>query len=280
MCWSLQRLRPFWANPFWAILIWPFLANPFLASPFWVGRFWPNPFLANPFLANPFLAYPFWGQPFLAQIDVLVVSQSVRPRRVGAPKGGGPNPEKVGAQKEGWVPRGWGPRRVGGAKGGEPKILRFFSPLPAPFLLFLSLSGCLLVEFRCLKRRSPQMCTFGVLGLSCASPGGPVKCLYLARIGRLDILWSVNKLARSITKWTKTCDKRLNRLISHIHHTCEYKQYCHVVTLQNNADWDCSHVSSSTSESPGREVMDVKIPGVQLLRKRSDRGDLISAQTN
>ena len=43
-----------------------------------------------------------------------------------------------------------------------------------------------------------------------------------------DILWSVNKLARSITKWTKACDKRLNRLISYIHHTCEYKQYCYV----------------------------------------------------
>ena len=43
-----------------------------------------------------------------------------------------------------------------------------------------------------------------------------------------DILWSVNKLARSITKWTKACDKRLNRLISYIHHTSEYKQYCHV----------------------------------------------------
>ena len=55
-----------------------------------------------------------------------------------------------------------------------------------------------------------------------------VKCLYLARIGRSDILWSVNKLARSITKWTKACDKRLNRLISYIHHTCEYKQYCYV----------------------------------------------------
>ena len=41
-----------------------------------------------------------------------------------------------------------------------------------------------------------------------------LKCLYLARIGRPDILWSVNKLARSITKWTKACDKRLNRLIS------------------------------------------------------------------
>ena len=50
----------------------------------------------------------------------------------------------------------------------------------------------------------------------------------MARIGRPDILWSVNKLARSITKWTKACDKRLNRLISYIHHTCEYKQYCHV----------------------------------------------------
>ena len=55
-----------------------------------------------------------------------------------------------------------------------------------------------------------------------------LKCLYLARIGLPDILWSVNKLARSITKWTKACDKRLNRLISYIHHTSEYKQYCHV----------------------------------------------------
>ena len=52
--------------------------------------------------------------------------------------------------------------------------------------------------------------------------------LYLARIGRPDILWSVFKLARSITKWTKACDKRLNRLISYIHHTYEYKQYCYV----------------------------------------------------
>ena len=55
-----------------------------------------------------------------------------------------------------------------------------------------------------------------------------LRCLYLARIGRPDIQWSVNKLARSMTKWTRTCDKRLNRLISNIHHTCEYKQYCYV----------------------------------------------------
>ena len=55
-----------------------------------------------------------------------------------------------------------------------------------------------------------------------------LKCLYFARIGRLDVPWLVNKFARSITKWTKACDKRLNRFISYIHHTCEYKQYCHV----------------------------------------------------
>ena len=38
----------------------------------------------------------------------------------------------------------------------------------------------------------------------------------------------MDKLARSITKWTKACDKRLSRLISYIHHRCEYIQYCHV----------------------------------------------------
>ena len=55
-----------------------------------------------------------------------------------------------------------------------------------------------------------------------------LKFLYLARIGRPDILWSVSKFARPITKWTTACDKRLNRLISYIHHACEYKQYCYV----------------------------------------------------
>ena len=38
-----------------------------------------------------------------------------------------------------------------------------------------------------------------------------LKCLYVARIGRRDILWSVNKLARSIAKWSHACDKRLSR---------------------------------------------------------------------
>ena len=38
-------------------------------------------------------------------------------------------------------------------------------------------------------------------------------CLYLALIGRPDTLWSVNKLARSVTKWTQACDRRLGSLI-------------------------------------------------------------------
>ena len=53
-------------------------------------------------------------------------------------------------------------------------------------------------------------------------------CLYLTRIGTPDILWSVSKLARgSITKWTQAYDRRLARLISHIHNTNDYCQYCH-----------------------------------------------------
>ena len=55
-----------------------------------------------------------------------------------------------------------------------------------------------------------------------------MQCLYLARIGTPDILWSVNKLARAITKWIRACEKRSARLISYIHCTSEYKQYCHV----------------------------------------------------
>ena len=39
----------------------------------------------------------------------------------------------------------------------------------------------------------------------------------------------MNKFARSITKCTKACDKRLIRLISYIHHTCEHKQFCYLV---------------------------------------------------
>ena len=82
------------------------------------------------------------------------------------------------------------------------------------------------VSTPCIDEEEEEMKSVGEL--SQVSSQIVLRCLYLARIGRPDILWSVNKLARSITKWTKACDKRLNRLISYIHHTCEYRQYCHV----------------------------------------------------
>ena len=53
-------------------------------------------------------------------------------------------------------------------------------------------------------------------------------CLKMIVLGRPDILWSVNKLARAVTKWTQACDRRLARLVSDIHHTNDFRQYCHV----------------------------------------------------
>ena len=58
-------------------------------------------------------------------------------------------------------PQGWG------TEGWGPKFRAVFSLSRTIF--FLSSLGGLLVEFWwCLKRQVPQMCTFGVLGLSCS----------------------------------------------------------------------------------------------------------------
>ena len=60
--------------------------------------------------------------------------------------------------------------------------------------------------------------------------------MYLARIGRPDIPWSVNKLARAVTKWTRACDNRLAHLISQIHHTTDVQTMLtcgkHCTTMQ------------------------------------------------
>ena len=53
--------------------------------------------------------------------------------------------------------------------------------------------------------------TTGELPAVCAQR--VLTCLYLARIGRPDLLWFVNTLTRSVTTWNKACDKRLLRLI-------------------------------------------------------------------
>ena len=73
-------------------------------------------------------------------------------------------------------PEGWSsqPQKNWFPKSGEPKISRFVFPLPPPFRSF----GVSLGVFSCnfggvLKRRGPQMCTFGVLGLSSEAPAAP-----------------------------------------------------------------------------------------------------------
>ena len=73
-------------------------------------------------------------------------------------------------------------------------------------------------------------------------------CLYLARIGRPDISWSVNKLARSVTKWAKACDRSFARLIFYIHHTCEYCTF-------SQADHVCHQVGCARSKPQFHTVL-------------------------
>ena len=67
--------------------------------------------------------------------------------------------------------------------------------------------------------------------------------LVLGTYWTTDILWSVNKFARSITKWTKASDKRLSRLISYIKGKKEVAQsngcYCKNARLWRTSSW-CS----------------------------------------
>ena len=55
-----------------------------------------------------------------------------------------------------------------------------------------------------------------------------LKALYVARIARYDIMWTVNVLAREVTRWTAACDRRLHRLISYMHHSVDWAQTCYV----------------------------------------------------
>ena len=55
-----------------------------------------------------------------------------------------------------------------------------------------------------------------------------LKALYVARIARYDFMWTVNMLAREVTRWTQACDRRLHRLVQYMHQTAEYAQLCFV----------------------------------------------------
>ena len=69
--------------------------------------------------------------------------------------------------------------------------------------------------------KEAELETVGELSKVCARI--VLKFLHLARIGTPDILWSVNKLARAVTQWTRACDRRLARLISYIHNASDFR---------------------------------------------------------
>ena len=48
-------------------------------------------------------------------------------------------------------------------------------------------------------------------------------CLYLVRLGRPDLLLTVNSLAGSVTPWRRACEKRFSRMVALIHHTGNYR---------------------------------------------------------
>ena len=67
-----------------------------------------------------------------------------------------------------------------------------------------------------------------------------LKCLCLARIGRPDIAWSMNKLARAVTKWTRPCNKHAWLVWFLIYIT--QVNLSNIVMWEiphNNADCDC-----------------------------------------
>ena len=142
----------------------------------------------TPLLAQTtFLPRPFFGHFLLVQAPKRGAPKGGAPKG-GAPKGGAP---KGGAPKGG-APKGVVPKGVGPEGWAEPKISRFFCPLPPPcsfFFFSLGIFSCLFsfslgvfsylffslggrfVEFGgVIDGQDPQMCLFGVLGLSCEAP--------------------------------------------------------------------------------------------------------------
>ena len=47
-------------------------------------------------------------------------------------------------------------------------------------------------------------------------------CLYGGRLVRYDLLWPIGSIARHLSKWTKACDRRLQRLMSYINSTSDH----------------------------------------------------------
>ena len=124
-------------------------------------------------------------------------------------------------------------------KPGQPKVSAFCYEMPGHCAQtvdkYLELSG---KSRESLKIKAPTPCIddhlippeeFEVKGvLSEQAARIVLKALYVARIARYDFLWTVNILAREVTRWTIACDRRLHRLICYMHQTGDWAQVCFV----------------------------------------------------
>ena len=85
-----------------------------------------------------------------------------------------------------------------------------------------------------------------------------MKIMYGARMARPDLLRTIAYLARFLTKWNEDMDKRLQRLMSYIHHSYSYRTYAYMgeeqptSTLDIYSDSDyagCTQTQRSTTGS-------------------------------
>ena len=74
-----------------------------------------------------------------------------------------------------------------------------------------------------------------------------MKILFAARMGRFDLLFSVVSLARLVTRWTVSCDKRLFRLICYLHTT---QDHC-LISIVGDPIKECKLVVYSDADWAG-----------------------------
>ena len=108
-----------------------------------------------------------------------------------------------------------------------------------------------------------------------------VKCLCMSRIGR-PVCGVSKKWPTTVRKWTNACDKRLARLISYIHYTNSFTQYCHVrnaasncrPNLFQNAEFE-SDLADSKSTSGKHAVRNHRW---DMQKREEDKGQAISVE--
>ena len=69
-----------------------------------------------------------------------------------------------------------------------------------------------------------------------------MKTLYSARNAQPDVLKAVTHLACFFTKWTYLCDRRLHRLVCHIHSACNYRLLGWIGTSRMHGNHICSRM--------------------------------------